>query len=298
MKYTGTTYRPPFEANSLLLQVTTGCTHNTCSFCYMYKDVPFSVEPMEQVEKDLAEAREYYPNVRRVFLENGDPFALSARRLKIIAEAVHKYLPKVENISMYASVRNIKNKTDEELKALRELGINELNIGVESGLDEALTLMNKGYTSEEAYYELKRLRASGIDYAANVILGSAGPRKLIENAKDTANLLNETTPYLVFTTTLHSEPLSPIYEDMRTGRFLQSTIGEYIDEEEILLENLDLSGSLFFGLHPSNVVRMYGRLPGDKGTLLNEIKNTRIRLKDKLNMRPERSSEGSILNIN
>lgn len=298
MKYTGTTYRPPFEANSLLLQVTTGCTHNSCSFCYMYKDVPFSVEPMEQVEKDLAEAREYYPNVRRVFLENGDPFALSARRLKIIAGAVHKYLPQVENISMYASVRNIKNKTDEELKSLRELGINELNIGVESGLDEALKLMNKGYTSEEAYYELKRLRNAGIDYAANVILGAAGPNMLIQNAKATANLLNETTPYLVFTTTLHSEPISPIYEDMRTGKFVQSTIGEYIAEEEILIEHLDLDNSLFFGLHPSNVVRMYGRLPEDRDALLKEIKNTRRRLKPKLNERPKRSSEGSILKIN
>ena len=298
MKYTGTTYRPPFEANSLLLQVTTGCTHNSCSFCYMYKDVPFSVEPMEQIEKDLAEAREYYPNVRRVFLENGDPFALSARRLKIIAGAVHKYLPQVENISMYASVRNIKNKTDEELKSLRELGINELNIGVESGLDEALKLMNKGYTSEEAYYELKRLRNAGIDYAANVILGAAGPNMLIQNAKATADLLNETTPYLVFTTTLHSEPISPIYEDMRTGRFVQSTIGEYIDEEEILIEHLDLDNSLFFGLHPSNVVRMYGRLPEDKDDLLKELKNTRKRLETKLNERPKRSSEGSILKIN
>lgn len=298
MKYTGTTYRPPFEANSLLLQVTKGCTHNSCSFCYMYKDVPFSVEPMEQIEKDLAEAREYYPNVRRVFLENGDPFALSARRLKIIAGAVHKYLPQVENISMYASVRNIKNKTDEELKSLRELGINELNIGVESGLDEALKLMNKGYTSEEAYYELKRLRNAGIDYAANVILGAAGPNMLIQNAKATADLLNETTPYLVFTTTLHSEPISPIYEDMRTGRFVQSTIGEYIDEEEILIEHLDLDNSLFFGLHPSNVVRMYGRLPEDKDDLLKELKNTRKRLETKLNERPKRSSEGSILKIN
>lgn len=298
MKYTGTTYRPPFEANSLLLQVTTGCTHNKCSFCYMYKDVPFSVEPMEQIEKDLLEAKEYFPGAKRVFLENGDPFALSARRLKMIAEAVHKYLPEVENISMYASVRNIRNKTDEELKDLRALGINELNIGVESGLNEALRLMNKGYTSDEALNELTRLRNAGIDYAANVILGSAGPKKRNENALATAKLLNATTPYLVFTTTLHSEPISPIYEDMHTGKFIESNIGEYIDEEEILIENLDLKDSLFFGLHPSNVVRMYGRLPEDKEALLGEISNTRKRLLDKLSMRPIRTSEGSIININ
>ena len=130
MKYTGITYRPPFEAGSLLLQVTSGCSHNKCSFCYMYKDVPFSVEPIEQVKKDLAEAREYYPDTRRVFLENGDPFSLSARRLIEIGQAIHEYLPKVENISMYASIRNIKGKSDEELAQLRELGFNQFNIGV------------------------------------------------------------------------------------------------------------------------------------------------------------------------
>ena len=144
MHYTGTIYRPPFEARSLLLQVTTGCSHNRCSFCTMYRDEQFGVEPLEQVEADLQEAREYVPNVTRVFLENGDPFALSADRLEEIAVMVHAYLPKVETIAMYASIKNVIGKTDEDLKRLRILGINELNIGVESGLDDALSYMNKG----------------------------------------------------------------------------------------------------------------------------------------------------------
>ena len=144
MHYTGTIYRPPFEARSLLLQVTTGCSHNRCSFCTMYRDEQFGVEPLEQVEADLQEAREYVPNVTRVFLENGDPFVLSADRLEEIAVMVHAYLPKVETIAMYASIKNVIGKTDEELKRLRILGINELNIGVESGLDDALSYMNKG----------------------------------------------------------------------------------------------------------------------------------------------------------
>ena len=145
MHYTGTIYRPPFEARSLLLQVTTGCSHNRCSFCTMYRDEQFGVEPLEQVEADLQEAREYVPNVTRVFLENGDPFVLSADRLEEIAVMVHAYLPKVETIAMYASIKNVIGKTDEELKRLRILGINELNIGVESGLDDALSYMNKGF---------------------------------------------------------------------------------------------------------------------------------------------------------
>ena len=162
MKYTGLTYRPPFEAHSLLLQVTAGCSHNKCSFCTMYRNVPFSTESMGQIESDLREAREYTPDAERVFLENGDPFCLSADRLAEITEKIHEYLPMVETIAMYASIKNIQGKTDEELKLLHTLGINELNIGVESGLDDALAMMNKGYTAAQAVNELLRLKDAGI----------------------------------------------------------------------------------------------------------------------------------------
>ena len=295
MKYTGTTFRPPFEANSLLLQVTTGCSHNKCSFCTMYRDTPFGVEPMEQIEKDLVEARSFAPGARRVFLENGDPFALSADRLTEIAEAVHKYLPRVETIAMYASINNIRNKTDEELVKLRGLGINELNVGVESGLDEALTLMNKGYDSKEALYELGRLRAAGMDYGANVIFGGAGPGRLRDNAAATAEILNKTTPYLIFTGTIHADPGCPLYDDIQSGRFIEPTIGEHIDEEELFLQMLDLDNCLYFGLHPSNVVRMQGWLSRDKDAMLQEVRATRTRLARRLGERPVRYGEGAIL---
>ena len=234
------TFRPPFEAKSLLLQVTTGCSHNKCSFCTMYRDVPFGVESMEQIEKDLTEARAFAPGARRVFLENGDPFALSTNKLEEIALKIHEYLPYVQTIAMYASINNIRGKTDAELVRLRELGINELNIGIESGLDEALTLMNKGYDSKEALYELGRLRAAGMDYGANVIFGGAGPGRLKENAAATAEILNKTTPYLIFTGTIHADPGCPLYDDIQSGRFIEPTIGEHIDEEELFLQMLEL----------------------------------------------------------
>ena len=295
MHYTGTIYRPPFEARSLLLQVTTGCSHNKCSFCTMYRDEPFRVEPLEQIEEDLAEARQYVPNVTRVFLENGDPFALSADRLEQIAAMIHAYLPRVETIAMYASIKNVIGKSDEELRRLRNLGINELNIGVESGLDEALTYMNKGYTSEQAKYELNRLKSAGIDYGANIILGCAGPERRHENAVATAALLNETKPYLIFTGTIHSDPGCPLYEDMQSGRFVESTFGEYLDEEEELLELLDLSDCYLFGLHPSNIVRMHGNLPEDKAAMLELVRKRREELANRLSERPVRYGEGAVL---
>ena len=288
------TFRPPFEAKSLLLQVTTGCSHNKCSFCTMYRDVPFGVESMEQIEKDLTEARAFAPGARRVFLENGDPFALSANKLEEIALKIHEYLPYVQTIAMYASINNIRGKTDAELVRLRELGINELNIGIESGLDEALTLMNKGYDSKEALYELRRLRAAGMDYGANVIFGGAGPGRLKENATATAEILNKTTPYLIFTGTIHADPGCPLYDDIQSGRFIEPTIGEHIDEEELFLQMLELDNCLYFGLHPSNVVRMQGWLPRDKEAMLFEVKQTRTRLARRLDERPVRYGEGAI----
>ena len=295
MHYTGTIYRPPFEARSLLLQVTTGCSHNRCSFCTMYRDEPFRVEPLEQIEEDLAEARQYVPNVTRVFLENGDPFALSADRLEQIAVMIHAYLPRVETIAMYASIKNVIGKSDEELRRLRNLGINELNIGVESGLDEALVYMNKGYTSDQAKHELNRLKEAGIDYGANIILGCAGPERRHENAVATAALLNETKPYLIFTGTIHSDLGCPLYEDMQSGRFVESTFGEYLDEEEELLERLDLTDCYLFGLHPSNIVTMHGNLPEDKAAMLELVRKRREELANRLDERPVRYGEGAVL---
>lgn len=290
-------YRPPFEAGSFLLEVTKGCSHNQCSFCTMYKDIPFRVVNIEDVEAQLKDAAIYKDCVDRVFLENGDAFVLSANRLKEIAELVYMYLPRTKTIAMYASINNIRGKTDGELKELRQVGINELNIGVESGYDEALKYMNKGYNSEQAVFELNRLKNAGISYGANIILGCAGPKKRKENAIATAKLLNETKPYLIFTGTIHADPGCPLYNDLNNGIFTESTFGEYLDEEELLLSLLDIDECFYFGLHPSNVVTMQGMLKKDKETLLKEIRRKREELKDHLDQKPIRYGEGAIINI-
>lgn len=289
-------YRPPFEARSFLLEVTESCSHNKCSFCTMYRDIPFKVCSLDHVEKQLKSAAVYAPYTKRVFLENGDAFVLSANQLLQIADLVHHYLPMTETISMYASINNIRTKTDDELILLQKAGINELNIGVESGLDEALQYMNKGYSAKEAVYELKRLNKAGIDYGANIIFGCAGQSKGKINAKATADLLNETSPYLIFTGTIHADPGCPLYEDMKKGTFIESTFEEYLDEEELLLKSLDLPDCFYFGLHPSNVVQVCGNLGSDKEAMIKEIEKKRQILNTRIHERPIRSGEGAILN--
>lgn len=291
-------YRPPYEAASFLLQVTHGCSHNRCTFCTMYRDVPFSAETDECIERQLAWAKARCPEKERVFLENGDPFTLPAERLLEIADMIRVYLPRVRTIAMYASVKNLKSKTDDDLRRLRACGINELNIGVESGLDAALTAMNKGYTAAEALHHLERLGEAGIAYGANIIFGCAGPDKRRENAAATAELLNRTKPYLIFTGTLHADPGCPLYDDLQSGAFVESSFGEYLDEEEALLRALTLDDCCFFGLHPSNVVRLRGLLNRDRAELIAEVQKTRRRLRGRLDQRPVRADEGGILRIN
>ena len=262
----------------------------------MYRDVPFRIEPLNQIASDLDEARRYVPNVKRVFLENGDPFVLSADRLKAIAEMIGQKLPKVDTIAMYASIQNIKSKTDQELSELRDLGINELNVGVESGLDEALRLMNKGYTAAEAEYELLRLKDAGIDYGANVIFGSAGPELRMENALKTAELINKTKPYLIFTGTIHADPGCPLYDQLQTGEFTENTIGEYLEEEEAFLKALDVNNCFYFGLHPSNVVGLYGDLGTQRHEMLRHLAERKEKLTpEQLSRIPCRRGEGAIV---
>ena len=256
MSLTGMVYRPPYEANSLLLQVTQGCSHNKCTFCDMYPDMPFSVCPMEQVEADIDEATRYCPDVERVFLEHGDAFVLSADRLIQIADAIHAKLPRVKTIAMYASIQNIRHKSDADLRRLHECGIGGLDIGVESGLDAALQYMNKGHTAEEAREQLLRLTDAGIEYSFNAILGCGGAELWRENADATAALINAVQPHLLFIGTLHAEPGCRLYHDMKKGLFRECTFGQLLDEQERLIGGLELKDTIYFGSHPSNIVPM------------------------------------------
>ena len=295
MNYIGTVYRPPFEANSFLLQVTLGCSYNKCNFCYMYRDVPFTVCSMDQVEADIDEAASCWPDVKRVFLEHGDAFVIHADRLAQIADSIHRKLPKVETISMYASIQNIRHKTDAELRHLCNCGINELDIGVESGLNAALKRMNKGYTAEEARTQLLRLNKAGMDYSFNTILGCAGADLWKENAEATAELLNIVQPHLLFMGTLHANPECPLYEDMKNGSFKECTFGQLLDEQELLISKLELTDTYYFGSHPSNIVPMQGRMHEHKEEMLKTIREMRERLRYKLDDYPVRGGEGSIL---
>lgn len=287
MHYLNDVYRPPKEKDSVLLQVTIGCSHNTCRFCTMYKDEQFRPEPLDVVEGYLRQGVEIFHDPTRVFLVNGDAFVLPFERLEKIAKLIYKYMPTIKTISSYASVKNLLHKTDRELAQLRELGFNDLNVGLESGSDAILKYLNKDSTAAQAKEQLLRLNKFGYDYCTNVIFGAAGAQSRFENATETAKLLNEVQPAAIFVGTMHPIEGCPMFEDLKSGRFVESTYAQYMEEETLFLNLLQVENCYYGGDHPSNVDPKTGWLPQDKAKLLKHIEDFKATLPpQKLNTPP------------
>ena len=271
MQYEGTTYRPPPEADSFLLQVTVGCAHNRCRFCAMYRDVNFRRISMDKIEADLQEARSIFPKAERIFLVNGDAFVLDAQTLKEIARRIKRVFPECRTISMYASIRNIRSKSDKDLEALRRMGINDLYVGIESGWDEVLKRIRKGHTISEANQQIGRLQRAGIHHIANLMLGVAGAGKGLQNARFTADFLNQTGPSLIWVGTLEIFEGTELHADMVNGTFLPATEHEILEEEKALIDQIVLQNVPFYGVHPTNTVRISGQLSRDKQEMIAAI---------------------------
>ena len=214
MHYTGTIWRPPYEADSLLLEVTAGCTHHKCKFCTLYSDLPFNfkMSPMKDIESDLLEAPE---PIHRVFLTGANPFVLKAEKLLKISALIHKYIPSVNSIGCFARITDCFSKTDEELIQLRQAGFNGLTIGVETGDDTALNFMHKGYTSMDILMQCKRLEQAGIEYGFFYLTGISGKGHGQSGAKASAEIFNQIHPFLIGPNMLTVYPESALYQDLK-----------------------------------------------------------------------------------
>ncbi len=281
MHYTGQVYRHPVEAHTPLLEVTAGCSHNKCSFCTMYRDTKFSVSPLKHVEEDLQELQSTGFPFKRIFLVNGEPFALSTGKLLEIGRLINKYFPNIETITCYASIKGLKNKTVDDLRALRALKFNELHIGLESAYDPALVQMNKGFTSEEAYVNIRKLQEAGIDWDAIIMTGVAGKGKGGVHIEETAKLLNTYPPYMVSLMTTSISTGTPLEKMRDAGEFIECTEEEKIQEEIYLLELLQFDRAYFFGAHNYNLIPINGPLT-EKEDIIRHLKVEMTKLDAKL----------------
>lgn len=264
MEYKGTIYRPPVEANTFLLPVTEGCTHNQCRFCSMYKDVPFRMVDLSEMEEYLKEATTLYHrcqhSLKRIYLVGADPFALSSAKLERIIQLIRTYVPECETITMYAAVRNIMTKTDEELHRLKELGVDDLYVGIESALDDVLLCLNKGHTVQDALDQVQRLNEVGISHMDMLMLGAGGKGRGRESALAAAAMLNETKPRMILINTMSVFPETDLYADVQSGEFVPAKETEILLEEKLLLENLNLPDTYFWAAHSLDSVRIAGML--------------------------------------
>lgn len=270
MHFTGQVYRHPMEATTQLLEVTAGCSHNKCAFCTMYRDTCFAVSPDEHIEEDLQELKSYGGKIKRIFLVNGEPFVLSARRLIEIGEKINSYFPEIETITCYTSIKNLNSKSVEELKKLRSLNFNQLHIGLETAYDPALKQMNKGFTQEQAYTNLQKLKDAGIEWDAFVLFGIAGKGNMDINIEQTAELINTFPPYMVSVMPLSVTKGSDLEVLRDKGEFVESTELEMLEEEKKLLRLLDVGDAYFFGSHNYNLVPVSGNLR-DKQAIIDYI---------------------------
>ena len=270
MHFTGRTWRPPYEAHSVIIQAASGCTYNKCKFCSLYKNECFRMLPIEEFEEDLAEIKSYQPNARRIFWTGANPFAMSYENLKLRALTVRDYLIKCQTMAMFASIRDIKSKEVWQLKKLRAMGINGLSIGVESGDDETLVLANKGYTSADILEQCRKLDEAGIEYYFVYMTGLAGKDGGSQNARNSAELFSQLNPYFISVDSLTLFPDTELYQMAQQGLFVPAEEKERIRELQILINNLNIRTHLFANT-VSNFTPVTAYLPYDREKVTNKL---------------------------
>ncbi len=291
MDYVGHIFRPPSEAESLLLQVTIGCSHNGCTYCGMYRDEGqrFRVKPRETVLADLEEAAAWSRDVepiRRVFLCDGDALVLSTDRLLEILAAVRTHLPHARRVGIYGDARTILRKGDDELRALREAGLGIVYHGAESGDDEVLRRVGKGSTAQDAADAAASLRRAGIRHSVMVMLGLGGSERSREHAAATARLLTAMDPPFVGALVTTLVPGTPLATEATAGRFTLPDPWGMLAELRTLVADSALTRCRFHANHASNYVPLSLNLPADRDLGLRTL-DTLLAQRNPRTLRPE-----------
>lgn len=287
VRYHGAVIRPPSEASSLILQVTYGCSNDTCDFCGTYLGKPFRVRPFDEVVDDiLGLPTTVRQRVDRVFLADGDAMALSPRKLHDILDLLHRALPDLERVSSYANARNLLAKSVEDLTALRENGLTLIYLGLESGDDQTLADIHKGVTVAEQIEGCRRASAAGIDLSITAILGLAGVARSLEHARATGEALTAIDPEFIGILTLMVSPGTAMERKVACGDVvLPDSIGMLRELREIIAW-LDVSDCLFRSNHASNYLPVGGRLPQDKAVMLAALDKVLL-APESVQLRPE-----------
>lgn len=274
MVYEGDVYRPPSEADSLIIQLTIGCAHNTCTFCTMYKRKQFRVRKLSEVMDDLYWVKEHYPyRFDRVFLADGDALIVKTQDIITILDKIHELFPHVRRVTTYGAAKDILLKSQEELQMLRHHGLEMVYIGAESGSDKVLTDVDKRVTAAETIEACRKLKDAGIKISMTLITGLGGRADTQIHAIESAKLVTASKPeYLgLLTLTLGSE--APLKKDYLAGKFEKLNALEGLEEQKLFLEHVDSEGTVLRSNHVSNYMSLAGTLNRDRDRLIAQLES-------------------------
>ncbi len=271
MHYEGNIFRPPSEANSILLQVTCGCSHNKCSFCGMYKGTRFTIKDEGVILADIDFAARHCRNQTRLFLCDGDVLIVPQKRLVTILTAIRERLPWITRIGTYANTKSIMRKPPEQLRELHDLGLTMAYMGLESGDDVTLERIHKGADSERMIAMGKKIRAAGIKLSVTVLLGIAGEERSDIHAVETGRVLTAIDPEYVGALSLMLTPGTPLHDDSIAGNFSLPGPAGMLRELRSMFARTDLTDGYFHANHASNYLPIKARLPRDKNAVLGLI---------------------------
>ena len=273
MHYEGPIYRPPSEANSLLIQATVGCPHNRCTFCMVYKNSPrFKIRDLSEIKEDILEARDVYgPHVRTLFFPAGNTIAMKTDDLCEICLFSRDVFPDLQRITVYGSSQYIFKKGQAELKRLSEAGLSRIHVGLESGDNVILKRIKKGTNALEQIQAGKWVINAGIELSLYIILGIGGKERTKFHAVETAKVLNEISPDFIRLRTFVPKVNTPLLEDVQNGSFKMLSPHEVLEETALLISGLKVS-SCVVSDHYTNYINLSGKLPEEKTRLLEDIK--------------------------
>lgn len=286
MDYVGRIFRPPSEAPSFLLQVTIGCSHNSCVYCDMYRDKKFRPKPFDTIKADIEEAARGGPQFKRVFLCDGDALILSTRKLLPILAEIRQQLPWVERVGTYGDTRSVGRKSAQELSELRDAGLRIVYHGMESGDDAVLEKIDKGGTRTQAIETAAKLRDAGIAHSVMVLLGIGGVELSEQHATNTGLTLSEMDPPFVGALTTTVVPGTPLAKMEAAGDFELPGKFRLLEELREIVNKAELSNCRFSANHASNYLPVRSTLPGDKPALLDALDDVLAR-RDERMLKPE-----------
>jgi radical SAM superfamily enzyme YgiQ (UPF0313 family) len=285
MKYEGMIYRPPSEADSLILQVAVGCSYNRCTFCHSFQGKSFRIKSFDEIKEDIDEASGY-GTIPRVFLADGDALIIPQPDLVRILNYLKLKIRGLERVGIYANAGDILKKSTEELKELKSLGLGIIYLGLESGNPEVLKRIKKNATAGQMIRAAKRVKEAGILLSVTVLLGIGGVELSQAHAEDTGKVLSQMDPEYVGALSLMVVPGTPIHEELRTGKLVLPTPFELIRELGTMIANCQFTNCFFASNHASNYLPLRIRMPREKEKALQLIREV-LQRKDPDLLRPE-----------